>query len=369
MPEMLEAVALSLIPNLSCRSLRQLISIYGSPREVFDHAPKELALTMRRHADVFDCIKNRTTFQRAEQELSFCEKHHITPRFFTQDDYPQRLNLASAEDTPPLLYTMGNADLNSRRIVSVVGTRRASEYGKELTRKLVEGMRDKGILVVSGLAYGIDTASHRSAVDCGISTVGVVAHGFDQLYPAQNRDLARQMVSGTGGLVTEYPSHTKIHPSFFPARNRIIAALSDAVVVVEAGEKGGALITANLANGYHREVFAFPGRVGDTYSVGTNRIISCNKAALIQSADDLFEQMGWEYSNTPKQPRQQSLFAEMDPNESIVYNILQQNGSLCIEDIASRCELSTSTLASTLLSMELKDICRCLPGRRYMITQ
>jgi len=366
---MIESIALSLIPNLSCRSIRQLISILGSPKEVFDYAPKELSSILRRHADVYESIRNRTTFQRAEQELSYCEKHHITPRFFTQEDYPQRLNLTSAEDTPPLLYTMGDADLNSKRIVSVVGTRRATEYGKELTRKLVESMREEGILVVSGLAYGIDTASHRSAVDCEIPTVGVVAHGFDQLYPPQNRELARQMITGNGGLVTEYPSFTKIHPSFFPARNRIIAAMADAVVVVEAGEKGGALITANLANGYHREVFAYPGRVGDTYSVGTNRIISCNKAALIQSADDLFEMMGWEHSNNVRKPIQQSIFAALDSNETVVYNILQQNGSLCIEEIAAKCELATSTLASTLLGMELKNICKCLPGRRYMITQ
>lgn len=363
----LESIALSFVSGLSCRAMRLLLDIYGSPKDIYQLPAKELREAMPRNKAIAQAIINKSTFARAEQELLFCEKHHITPLFCTDKAYPQRLNLPGSEDTPPLLYSMGNTNLNAKKVVAVVGTRRATEYGKEMTEKLIADFQGQDILVVSGLAYGIDTMAHTASLSNHLPTVGVVAHGFDQLYPPQNRNLAKQMLQDGGGLITEYPSYTKIHPSYFPARNRIIAALSDAVVVVEAGVKGGALITANLANGYHREVFAFPGRVGDKYSEGSNRIISTNKAALIQSGNDLFELMCWEKKEPSEKSQQTKMLLDLSADETIIYNLLSQHETLAIEETITLCELGMPRIAAAFLNLELKDVCRCLPGKRYKL--
>ncbi len=363
---MLEKLALTFIPKVGCKSLRQLIDITGSAEKVFELKHSDLVQIFGNHTDIIDAIEHKTTFARAEEELAFAEKHHIKILWFTDANYPQRLNRPDCEDTPPLLYYIGDADLNAQKVVSIVGTRRATEYGKEMTLRLVKGLQQEGILVVSGLAYGIDTASHKAAREFGLPTVGVVAHGLDTLYPPQNRSLAKEMASSNGGLITEYPSRTAIHPSYFPARNRIIAALSDAVVVVEAGVKGGALITANLANGYHRDVLAFPGRVGDKYSEGCNRIISNGKATLVQDSDELFAIMGWERKASPA-ARQQHLVLDLTGDQTTIYNILSAQGPMPIEEMAHFCDLPLPKIATELLGLELKGICKCLPGKVYKL--
>jgi DNA processing protein len=363
---MLEKLALTFIPKVGCKSLRQLIDITGSAEKVFELKHNDLVQIFGNHTDIIDAIEHKTTFARAEEELAFAEKHHIKILWFTDANYPQRLNRPDCEDTPPLLYYIGDADLNAQKVVSIVGTRRATEYGKEMTRLMVKGLQQEGILVVSGLAYGIDTASHKAAREFGLPTIGVVAHGLDTLYPPQNRSLAKEMASSNGGLITEYPSRTAIHPSYFPARNRIIAALSDAVVVVEAGVKGGALITANLANGYHRDVLAFPGRVSDKYSEGCNRIISNGKATLVQDSDELFAIMGWERKSSPA-ARQQRLVLDLTGDQTTIYNILSAQGPMPIEEMAHFCDLPLPKIATELLGLELKGICKCLPGKVYKL--
>lgn len=364
---MLERIALTFVSGLTCRRIRQLLEIVNTPEELYRCSRSQLSEIFGKHTSIIDAIINKTTFARAEEELRFMEKHHIRPLFYTDNDYPQRLNQPDCEDTPPLLYYLGNADLNSQRVVSIVGTRKATEYGKSLTQKLVEGLKGEGVLVVSGLAYGIDTAAHINAVSSNIPTVGVVAHGLDQLYPTQNRKLATEMARNGGGILTEYPSQTRIQTSYFPARNRIIAALADAVVVVEASETGGALITANLANGYNREVMAFPGRVGDIYSAGTNRIIHTNKASLIASANDLIELMNWERRSAPQSAIQTTLPLNMTADQTRIHRLLSDNESLPIEEIMHQLDLSMPKIATALLDMELKGICKCLPGKRYRL--
>lgn len=362
---MIHAIALSLIKNLSCRQLRSLCAAVGSPEEIFHLSSKELTSLLGWHTDIVNAIAKRTTMARAEEELRFCEKHHVRPLFFTDEAYPKRLNLPQAEDTPPLIYTMGQANLNAKHIVAVVGTRRISPYGEDLVRQLMEGLKGEDILIVSGLAYGVDTAAHSQALANGLPTVGVVAHGFDQLYPPKNRDLACRMVQTQGGMVTEYPSSTRILPIYFPARNRIVAALSDAVVVVESAKKGGSLITADLACGYNRDVFAFPGRVGDTNAEGTNKLIFSNKAGLIQSADDLLYSLNWDRESIPSEGKQQSLFADLLPDEERVLHILHQHESLLLDDIIEYAQIPLAQVATILLNLEFKSLCQSLPGRRY----
>ena len=361
---MVHAIALSLIKGLGCTHLRVMVEQLGSPEAIFALSKKELSLALPRHPEVVEAIVSRSTMARAEEELAFCQQHHVRPLFFTDKDYPQRLNLPNAEDTPPLIYTMCNANLNAERVVAVVGTRHATAYGRDRVRTLLEALRDEQVLIVSGLAYGIDTEAHTQSLANHLPTVGVVAHGFDQLYPAANRNLAKQMVQGDGALVTEYPSRTRIHPSYFPARNRIVAAISDAVIVIESARKGGSLITADLACGYHREVFAFPGRVGDKYSEGTNKIIFSNKAALIQSADDLLSSLNWTRRH-PLPGTQQSLFDQLPDDEAIVRDILINQDSLLMEDLLSQTDLSLPQLSAALLSLELKGRLQTLPGKRY----
>lgn len=355
-----------MIPGITCRTVRQLLDVCGTPEDVLSLGLGDLRQIFGKREDIISAITGKSTFARAEQELRYAEQHHIKILFYTDSEYPQRLNQPDCEDTPPLLYFRGTADLNAPRVVSVVGSRQATEYGKELTRRLVDGFRHEDVTVVSGLAYGIDTSSHTAAVSNGLPTVGVVAHGLDTVYPSQNRHLAEDMVNTGGGIITEYPSFTNILPAYFPARNRIIAALSDVVVVAEAAKTGGALITANLAIGYHREVLAFPGRVGDKYSEGCNRIIANSKARLITCADDLFEAMNWDRRHAT-QPRQQTLALDLAPDETVVYNLLAERKELSIDEINQLCDLTMPKVASALLSLELKNICRCLPGKRYRL--
>lgn len=360
-------IALTLVPGLGCKSLRRLYDIVPQARDVFAMSAAELRqLFGHRHLDIADAVASKSTMARAEAELRFAERKGIQVLFYQSENYPMRLNRSQCEDTPTVLYYKGTASLNSARVVSVVGTRRATDYGRTQTQRLVQGLNQQGLLVVSGLALGIDAAAHKASVEFGVPTVGVVAHGFDHFYPPQNRKLAQQMLAQGGGMVTEYASGTPILAGMFPARNRIIAAMADVVVVVESGIKGGALITANLANGYQRDVMAFPGRVGDKYSEGCNRIISSQRAALIQGADDLMALMGWDYP-TAKKATQQELLPPMTSQETELYNLLIKHGAMTIEEILPHTTFSLPELSSLLLNMELKGICRCLPGKVYKI--
>ncbi|MBR1517015.1 MAG: DNA-processing protein DprA [Bacteroidales bacterium] len=368
MGNQLYAIALAMTPGLSCSGCRKLLDIHADPEEIFGLTKKDLVELFGQHHQIIDAIAGKTMMGRAEEELAWAEKNDVRILFITDADYPQRLKLPGCEDTPTLLYLKGACDLNAERVVSVVGTRRATEYGKDMTSKLIGQLQGEGVMVVSGLAYGIDAAAHRSSLQYGLTTVGVLGHGLDQIYPPENRGLARDMVYGGGGLITEYPSQTKINPRYFPARNRIIAALSDATIVVEAAEKGGALITAGIANGYHRDVFAVPGRVYDSYSKGCNNLIANNRANIIRTMDDLYYSMGWERKCRAKSGMdgvQQQLFVALSNEEQAIYDILQASPNLTMEEIKAKSELSLPKIANALLNMELNSIVKCLPGKLY----
>lgn len=362
--DLLYQIALTLIPNIGDVHSKALVNHFGSAEAIFKAPKKELGSLEGVGIVRASSILNFKDFKRAEEEIQFIEKYKIKTLFATDKDYPQRL--LNCYDSPALLYYKGNADLNSPKIVAIVGTRNHNEYGKNICERLVEELKNEDILIISGLAFGIDTIAHKTSLKNNMSTVGVLAHGLDRVYPSQNSALAKQMIS-CGGLLTEFKSNTIPGKQNFPGRNRIVAGISDAIVVVESGIKGGSLITAELGNGYNKDVFAFPGRVGDTKSEGCNYLIKNNKAALITGADDLIENMGWKQSKKMSVKKQRELFIELTTDEKIVVEILQTQEQVHIDDLYFKSKLSSSAVAQALLMLEMQGVVFSLPGKIYKI--
>lgn len=357
-------IALTMIPGVGGKTARQILEFYPDPEELFREDRKSLEAAFGKRP-IVDHILNKATLPAAENEMNFVEKNNIRMLFVNNSDYPQRLKRPGCEDAPVLLYYKGNADLNCGKVVAIVGSRKATDYGRTATEKLVQELTSENILIVSGLAYGIDGASHQAALNNGLPTVGVLGHGLNLIYPASHRNLAKDMLAN-GGLLTEFPSNTKLDPGLFPARNRIIAAMADVVVVMEAAKRGGALITAEIANGYNRDVFALPGRTTDTYSEGCNNLIKSNKANLLTSADDIFYITGWKRNKNSKAV-QQTMFQEFVGEEKTIYDLLLLHKELTIDEISSLCDLSLPKIAKTLLTLELKNVCKRLPGKIYKL--
>jgi DNA processing protein len=357
-------IGLTLIPGVGDVLGRKLVSLCGSAEAVF-REPRHHLKKMPRIGELLAQAAGKSEIlQRAEKELVFIERYHITPLFFQDKGYPHRLK--NCLDSPVMLFYKGTADLNSSRVVGIVGTRKATEYGKSVTHDLVGGLVQQQVLVVSGLAYGIDSCAHRYSLDFGLNTVGVLGHGLDTVYPWLHRPLAERMLT-QGGLITEFLSATRPDRTNFPKRNRIIAGMCDAIVVVEAGLKGGALITADIANSYNRDVFAVPGRVTDPFSDGTNFLIRTNRAALVQKADDIEYLMGWKKVTGPAQATQRKIFIEMTPDEERIVTLLQETGQLSIDEICIQTETPMSKASASLLNLEFEGIVKCLPGKVYSL--
>ena len=358
-------IALSMIPNLGPSSCRKLLEAYPG-EDIFALPPQELRTAFAGHLDIAEAIIGKSTHARAEEELRFAEQYGLRVLFCTDNEYPERLNREETQDCPVLLYVKGLLDLNPERAVAVVGTRRATPQGRNFADQLVEPLKPLKMPIVSGLAYGIDTAAHTAALDHGLPTVAVLGHGLDRIYPSQNRRLAAQIIEQGGALVTEYPSGTAINPRYFPARNRIIAALADATVVVEASEKGGALITAAIAGGYHREVFAVPGRPTDTYSKGTNNLIATNKAVIMRDADDLCYHLGWPlpHRQSPREA-QQELFRTLPPDAQRLVDLLHKNRQLTLDELVALSGMPMPKVAGLMFDLEMQKVVQALPGRLY----
>jgi len=361
---LLYQIALMLIPGVGDVLGKKLVSLCGSAEAVFREPRKYLKKIPRVGEDIANAINNREILHRAESEVAFIEKYRIRTLFFQDPSYPYRLKQCS--DSPMLIFYKGTADLNASRVISIVGTRSATDYGKIITRKLVEGLAPQQILVVSGLAYGIDGNAHRAALDCGLNTIGVLGHGLDRIYPDVHKNLAEKMIS-QGGLVTEFLSRTQPDRENFPKRNRIIAGLSDAVIVVEAAEKGGALITADIANSYNRDVFAVPGRIGDPFSEGTNFLVRTNRAALIQKHEDIEYLLGWKRGAEKRSAGQRKIFIELTREEERIVALLTADGQIGIDEISLRAELTMSKVSVALLNLEFEGIVKCLPGKEYIL--
>jgi DNA processing protein len=362
--DLLYQVALTLVPHIGDIHAKTLINIYGDAQSIFKAKKKELENIEGFGSVRARSIKDFTDFSVAEEEIKFIEKYKIVPLFLTDADYPKRL--LNCYDSPSLLYYRGNADLNDSKIISVVGTRNNSAYGKMVCEKFIEELRSENILIVSGLAFGIDTIAHKASLKNNLKTVAVLAHGLDRIYPEQNRTLAKQ-ITEQGGLLTEFISNSDPDRQNFPKRNRIVAGMCDAVIVIESSSKGGSLITAELGNGYNKDVFAIPGRTNDAKSEGCNYLIKNNKAALINSANDFLEFMNWKPVPKPSIKKQRELFIELSPDEKIVVDILQQQDSIQIDELYFKSGLSSSEVATALLMLEMQNVVASLPGKVYRL--
>lgn len=360
--ELLYQIAVTLIPGIGDISGKRFVSYCGSAEAIFKEKRKALEKISGMREVTLDALSNpKDILERAEQEVAFIEKNGIKPLFYQDTDYPRRL--LQCEDSPMMLYYKGNANLNANRVVAIVGTRNITDYGKEVCVKLVNDLVDEQVLVVSGLAYGVDTVAHRTSVKTGLPTVGVLGNGFQQIYPAANKKLAAEMLSN-GGLLTECMSGTLPDRENFPRRNRIIAGMADAVIVIESALKGGSLITADLANSYSRDVFAYPGRVMDLYSQGCNYLIRTNRAHLMESVSDLRYVMRWERDKTQEE-RQTTIFREFSEEEKRIMNCFGNKSVVGLDDLIVGTDLPTTKLASLLLNLEFDGILKALPGKRY----
>ena len=359
-------IGISLIPLVGCITARNLVAYAGGIKEVFHTPEKELREIPGIGTVLARNIARSDVLKKAEQELKFIERNHIRPLFYLEKDYPDRLKTCS--DAPVMLYVKGEPDLNMAKMISVVGTRSATSYGYQMVDDLLQdlGKRNYRVMVVSGLAYGIDIRAHRAALKNGLPTVGVLAHGLDKLYPPLHSGTAREMVTHQGGLVTDFVSGSTIDRKHFIRRNRIIAGLADATLVIESAHKGGALVTAEIANSYNRDVFAFPGRKGDAYSEGCNFLIKSNRAALIESVTDLEYIMNWEQGKSRPDAVQPRLFSDLSEDEKVVITILEE-GPLAIDILCIKSGLPMSKISPLLLNLEFSGLVKGLPGKVFKL--
>lgn len=361
--ELTYQIALTLLDGIGDVLAKNLIAYCGSAEQVFKTKSREFEKIPGIGPVLAKSIVNSIgLLERAEQEVQFMQDHNIRPLFFTEKDYPQRLK--HCHDSPVMLYYKGNADLNTARIVSVVGTRTPSDYGKELTAKLITDIQHSGIMVVSGLAYGIDITAHKAALKNGLETVGVLAHGLDRIYPSAHASAAEKIMA-QGGLLTEYISGTNPDRENFPARNRIVAGMCDALVVVESKRGGGSLITATIANAYNKDVFAFPGKVNDALSEGCNGLIKTNKASLIESAADLFYIMNWNEEAKPAKTPVLSPALSLSSDEQKIMNAFSGKPRLHIDEICFATGFPAGKVSSCLLQLEFSNVIVSFPGKMY----
>ena len=354
-------IALTLVPGIGCMHGKQLVAYCGGAEAVFGEKRKALAQIPGIPEQAVDCITSKAVLRRAEEELEFAGKNGVRVLFYLDPDYPRRLQHCG--DSPMVLYYKGNADLNAEKAVGVVGTRNITDYGRLMTEQIVGELSTDNVLVVSGLAYGVDAAAHKSALKYDLPTVGVLGQGLQTIYPASNRKLAEDMLE-KGGVLTEFMSGIGPLRENFPQRNRIVAGMVDCLVVIESALKGGAMITADIANSYNREVFAVPGHVGYIYSEGCNQLIRTNKANLVTCANEIRYTMRWDV-DTKTVPRQMRMFREFSEEESKVMDVFDENSVIHLDDILIKTNLSPSKLASILLSLEFDGVLAALPGKRY----
>lgn len=352
-----------MIQNVGHITAKHLLAHFITPEAIFKASKQALMQVPGVGAVTAQHILGKAAIEKAKEQLKFIEKYQVQVLFYTDDNYPFRLK--NCEDAPILLYYRGTADLNHPRIISIVGTRMATSYGKQLCKQLTEVLAPYEVLIVSGLAYGIDVCAHQESLAHGISTVGVLAHGLDRMYPQVHRAIAQKMVLN-GGLLTEFPPYTNPDKENFPKRNRIIAGISDVTIVVEAASKGGALITADLANSYHKDVYAFPGRTTDVYSEGCNFLIKTNRAGLISHAKDLPYFLGWEEPLSKPVSALQELPADLHAIEVQILKVLKVS-DMELDALTRQLGLPQSKLLLHLLTLEIEGLLTSLPGKRYRL--
>jgi len=340
---------------------KKLINHIGNAQDVFKAKPSRLSSIDGVGTILINNLKDQQVFKRAEAELKFITQNKIETVFFKDDNYPEKLK--HCVDGPVLLFTSGSINLRNRKIISIVGTRKITPQGTEFCKKLIADLAPLDPIIVSGFAYGVDIVAHQAAIENNLQTIGVVAHGLNQVYPSGHKKYVAKM-EGNGGFITEFWSSSKPDKENFVRRNRIVAGMSEATIVIESADKGGSLITANMANDYNRDVFAVPGRITDKYSQGCNNLIKTQKANLLTSAADLIYILNWDIEEKPK-IIQKKLFISLNEEEQKVYDFLQNNGKELLDIIALKCDFQIFKISGILLNMELKGVIRPLPGKLF----
>lgn len=357
-------LALSQVDGIGAKSLKKLVAHFGSSREVFRRNLAELVSAPGMNISRAEAIVSFSGFDRVDREMRFAEENGIELVSFLDARYPNRLK--HCEDGPVVLFVKGGAKLAAGRMLSIVGTRRVTGYGKSMARKIVETVAPHGVTVVSGLAYGVDIEAHRACVELGVPTIAVLGHGLHEVYPVSHTRYALDIVEHGGALVSEFVAGTRPDRENFPQRNRIVAGMSDATVVVESGKSGGSMITASLASEYNRDVFAVPGRIDDPLSEGCNHLIATKKAKLLTFPAQLLSEMGWLPSaSATKKHIQKKIFVDLSPEDEKILGLLREKTRLQIDDLGLEMKMPTSRLLVLLLNLELNGLVRSLPGKVY----
>ncbi|MBT8294709.1 MAG: DNA-processing protein DprA [Eudoraea sp.] len=360
--ELIAVLRLQNIPHIGDITAKKLITHCGSPIAVFTDKMKHLEKIEGIGSVTLRGLQNRKYLLAAELEYEFILKSRLSYSYFMDVDYPKYLK--HCIDGPILLFKKGNIELEHRKIISIVGTRNSTSYGRDFCEEFIENIAPLDPVIVSGFAYGIDICAQRAALKHGLQTIACVAHGLNQIYPKAHHKYVDEICKN-GGFVTEFWSASNPDRENFLKRNRIIAGISEATIVIESAEKGGSLVTADMANNYNRDVFAVPGRVKDKYSLGCNNLIKAQKAHMLSSAADLIYLMNWQLEESNTAPVQKQLFVELDENEKIIYSFLQKDGRQLVDQIALECHLPVFKTVSSLLTMEMKGMIRPLPGKQY----
>ncbi|NNF21894.1 MAG: DNA-protecting protein DprA [Saprospiraceae bacterium] len=355
-------IALNYIPNVGCINAKKLVAFCGSAKGVFEATRKELSRIPGIGEKRIRDIMSKSALRKAEHELTLVNKQDIQLYYYLDEDYPIRLK--QYPDAPIILYHRGNTDINSSRTVSIVGTRQATARGLGICREFVENLKSYECLIISGLAYGIDSCAHKTALENQIPTLAVVGTGLASIYPAANRKLAHSMLKN-GGVLSEFPMNTKADRENFPRRNRIIAGLSDVILVIESGLRGGSVITAKYGNDYAKDVFAIPGRISDPLSEGCNQLIKTHQAHLCSSVDDISYIMGWDHQHNPKQLK---IEFELEKEEQLIIDLIRSKNEISLELIHYESGISFSALSSLLLGLEFKGLVTSIPGKKYILT-
>jgi DNA processing protein len=361
-----DLLRLLMVPKVGHRILRQLLAHYGDPTAIVRAAPQELKRLPGIGPQLaYALSQSEALASKVSQELAFAEKHSLRLLALGEAAYPRRLS--DLEDAPILLFAKGNTDFNHARMLAVVGTRKPTAYGRAKTEEVVAGLAAFEPIVVSGLAYGIDYLAHQAALEHQLLTVAVLGHGLDQIYPHQHTSLARRMLRAEGALMTEYPSGTKPDRAHFPSRNRIVAGMVDGVLVVESGREGGALITAQIADSYQRDVLTFPGRSIDEHSAGCNWLIKQHKAVLVESAEEVAYHLGWDRQQDHRQAVARETLEQLPAEEREAFRYLEQHGKAHWDALVDFLPYSPSQLAMTLLNLEFRGLIDSLPGKYYAL--
>ena len=359
--ELFYLLALMKVDGVGDIMAKKLLTHCGNAEAVFKMKSNQAAGIDGVGSVLLKNLKDKTIFEKASQELEFIKSDGIKVSFFMDEDYPDRLK--HCIDSPVLIFSSGKINLKNKKLISIVGTRQITSYGIDICKKLIEDLAPLDPVIVSGFAYGVDIVAHQLAMENNLQTIGVLAHGLNQIYPKTHKKYIARMEEN-GGFITEFWSSSNPDKEKFVRRNRIVAGMTEATIVIESADKGGSLITANMANDYNRDVFAVPGRVTDKYSQGCNDLIKTQKANVLTSAADLIYILNWDVENKPK-PVQQQLFVELEPDEQKVYDFLLKNGKELLDIIALKCDFPIYKISGILLNMELKGVIRPLPGKLF----